>query len=240
MPWAEARSPIDRLVGTPRFELGTPCARKLNMRHGFGNAIRWETFLAADFGTLLMFRFLAKSFAAVIALVGAALTAPAMACVCANPDPSALEASASQFDLIFSGLIISTERSSEPMEAAPASPDALAVDQGYWIKSRVLVLRVWRGTPRMVTEVWTPVVTNCDSRPIPGLYFVALAKHEASRRVAEYSDCGRALRAVATDGPAAFAIRGIATIGAVLGLSFIAPVWLFKLVRRRRPSTGGD
>jgi hypothetical protein len=183
-----------------------------------------------------MGRCLANSVVMVVSLVGAAVSAPVMACLCSDWDPSELEASASQFDQVFAGLIIWTERSTNT--EAPTSPEAAALDPGYWVKSTVLVLRVWRGTPPMVTEVWTPEVTDCDLTVIPGLYFVALVKHEGSRSVARYSDCARALRAFATKGPATFDRGGVATVGAVLGFSSIAFVWLVRIVRRRKPSTG--
>lgn len=181
---------------------------------------------------------LSKSAAAAIALVGAALSASA--CICSNWDSAELEASVSQYEQVFAGLIIWTERSSEPQKTATASTEAPAVDPGYWIKSKVLVLRIWRGSPLMVTEVWTLVATSCDSRPIPGSYFVALAKNAAGRNVAGYSECEGPLRAFVTSRPAAFAIGGIATIGAFFGLGLIASVWLLKTIRRRKPSTERD
>ena len=90
----------------------------------------------------------------------------------------------------------------------------------------------------MVAEVWTPVVISCDSWPVPGSYFVALAKYESGRNVASNSECESPLRAYATAGPASSVMAGFATMAVVLGLVSIAAVWLVKIVRRRRPSAG--
>lgn len=187
-----------------------------------------------------MSRSFARSFAAVLALFGSAFSGPSMACFCSNSDSASLEASASRMNQVFSGLIIWSERVNEPVLAVADSPDALALDPGHWIKSKVFVFRVWRGTPPVVAEVWTPVVFDCDLRPIPGSYFVALAKPEAGRDVAEYSECGRALRAVATKGPAALAVGGVVAIAAVLVAGAIVSLWLMRIVRRRRTFTGWE
>ena len=173
---------------------------------------------------------------AAITLIGAALSSTAMACLCSDWKASELEASASQYEQVFAGLIV--WQSSEPREAAPPAFGVPALDPGYWVKSKVLVLRVWRGAPPLVAEVWTPVVISCDSWPVPGSYFVALAKHESGRNVASNSECEGPLRAYATAGPATIAMAGIAATAAVLGLVAFAAVWLVKIVRRRRPSSG--
>jgi hypothetical protein len=166
---------------------------------------------------------------AAIALICAALSSPAMACLCSDWEVSELEVSASQYEQVFAGLII--WQSSEPWAATPDTPGGPAL-MGTWVKSDVLVLRVWRGALPVVAEVWTPVVTSCDSWPIPGSYFVALAKYESGRHVAAYSECERPLRAHATAGPATIAMTGLATMAAVLGLVTLAAVRLMKMVRR--------
>lgn len=198
-----------------------------------------ESYHRRGFGACPLNRRFSLSFAVVLAACGIAFSGPAIACICANPDAPALEASASSVDQVFSGLIIWTERSDEPVMPSGISPDASALDPGHWIRSRVLVLRVWRGTPPVVAEVWTPVIFDCDGRPIPGSYFVALVNRDAGRDVAENSECGRALRMFSTKGPATFAIGGIVTIAAVLALGAIASVWVTRIVRRRRISIPG-
>jgi len=169
--------------------------------------------------------------AVVFAGASLAFSGLAQACLCPNYDAAALEANSAKFEQVFAGLIISTERiHNRQFEGAE-------VDSGSSIKSKVLVLRVWRGTPPTVAEVWTPVIDYCGIQPFPGLYFVALAKREAGRSVAEYNECNCALRAYTTQGPATFAIGGIAALGAVLGLVVAAAVWLWRIVRRKRRST---
>jgi hypothetical protein len=182
-----------------------------------------------------MVRWLTNPFVGLIAIAGAAVSAPAAACMCSSPDAAALEASASKFDQVYAGLIISTQRIPAAQERAPASSVATAtmIDPGYWMKSNVLVLRVWRGRPAMVTEVWTRVATSCDLAPFPGLYFVALTDDETDRGVAEYSFCNDALRSFVTQGPATFHTAGVATFGAVVGLGCVLCVWLFNTIRRR-------
>lgn len=173
---------------------------------------------------------------AAFALIAAALSSTATACLCSNWETSKLEATASQYEEVFSGLII--WQSSEPREALPDTLGMPALNPGSWVKSKVLVLRVWRGELPMVAEVWTPVVTSCDYWPIPGSYFVSLVEHDAGRRVAENSECAEPLRDYATSGPAKIAMSGYATIAAVLGLFTMLAVWVTKLVRRRRVRTG--
>ena len=165
--------------------------------------------------------------------LAAAFTVPAMACLCSNPEPSQLEVSASKYDQVFAGLII--WQTSEPKAAPAVSPVGPTLDPGYWIKSKVLVLRVWRGSPPVVAEVWTEVVTSCDSRPLPGSYFVALVKKDGGRNIAGFAECDRSVREFATAGPARIVIGGFSSIAAAIGLVFIATVWLWKIVRRRRP-----
>jgi hypothetical protein len=185
-----------------------------------------------------MTSYLAKAFKrAAIALICAALSTTAMACLCSNLERSELEASASRYEQVFAGLII--WQSSEPRPVPQvASHDGPITDPGYWVKSKVLVLRVWRGEPPVVAEVWTTVVTSCDSWPLPGYWFVALTKNEAGRNVAENSECGGPLRDYATAGPAAIAWAGLATLAAILGLAFLAVVRLMKVFQRRRAPAG--
>lgn len=181
---------------------------------------------------------LAKAFTRMIALVGAALSAPAIACLCSDWEPSGLEARASEYEQIFAGLIIWTETTDEPVLGAPFTTDYSGIDPGYWAKSKVLVLRVWRGAPSMVTEVWTPVASSCDLRPLPAFYFVALVKREKGRNVDRYNYCDGPLRAYATRGPATLAPGGYALLAVILGVVFIAFTWLRNKVRRKRASTG--
>ena len=187
-------------------------------------------------------RSLASSCVVWVVLFGAAFSAPIMACMCRckssypGADVARLEAKAAQLEQVFAGLVISTEQIKATPETDPALPRiAPAIDPGYWIRSKVLVLRIWRGSPPMVAEVWTRLEIDCDRRPFPGLYIDALTKHVAGRDVADFSECSCGLQAFATEGPASFAMGGIATIAAVLALGVAAFVWLSKIVRLRRP-----
>jgi hypothetical protein len=187
-----------------------------------------------------------------IALVvfGCAFSAPAVACLCncsvfSTPGkyPIATELRpAEYYDQVFSGLIISTERTREPVVAPPiivgktVSGEDVVEDPGYWIRSRVLVLRIWRGTPSTVAEVWTPIVSDCDVPPLPGFHFVALVRTEKGRSVATNTYCDCVQKTAATEGRGAFAIPGIAITAVALGAASIALLWLVKVIRRRRPS----
>jgi hypothetical protein len=168
-----------------------------------------------------------------VVIFGCAFSAPVIACICRDADSLATGVRAAEYDEIFSGLVISTERIDEPVAAAAVSGDEVVEDSGYWIRSRILVLRIWRGAPPTVAEVWTPVVANCDSPPITGSYFVALVQSEIDRDVARYSLCDRAWKAAATEGRGAFAFAGIALTAAAICAVAIALLLLVKVVRRR-------
>ena len=180
---------------------------------------------------------LAKVFAWAIALAVAAASAPASAYACYDWEASELEDTVLEYDQVFAGLIIRTERSSGPRESLPNPPGVKQA--GYWVKSKVLVLRVWKGTPPSVAEVWTNAGWGSHLPPIPASYFVALAKDEAGRIVADYSDCEGPLRDYATRGSATFTPAGYGVLAVILGLAYIAFAWLWKKVRRKRESTAG-
>jgi hypothetical protein len=143
---------------------------------------------------------------------------------------------------VFSGLIISTERTREPVVVPPvvvgktASGEMVVEDPGYWAKSRVLALRTWRGTPSTVAEVWTPVASDCDVQPLPGFHFVALVRTEKGRSVARNTYCDCVEKAAAMEGRGVFTGAAIAVMAAALGTAVIALLWLVKVIRRRRPS----
>lgn len=107
------------------------------------------------------------------------------------------------------------------------------IGSGLLVRSRILVRRIWRGTPAIVAEVWTREATDCDRRPFPGSHFVALTKREAGRDVAEYTECSCGLQAFATAGPGRLTVGGVTMIGLLIGLGAIASVWLSKIFRRR-------
>lgn len=179
---------------------------------------------------------LANLLAFALVVFGCAFSAPVVACICRDADSTATGVRAAEYDEIFSGLVISTERIDEPVAAAAVSGEEIVEDPGYWTRSNILVLRIWRGAPSTVAEVWTPVVTDCESPPIAGSYFVALVQSEIGRGVASNSLCDRAQKAAATEGRGAFAFSGIAIIAAAICAAAIALLALVKVIRRRRPS----
>jgi len=175
---------------------------------------------------------LAKSLAIAFATLGAALSAgTAIACLCASADFNPDE-----YDAVFSGLVISTERSYVPMPETTFSDEESVENPGYWVKSRILVMRIWRGAPSTVAEVWTPVVTSCDSPPIVGFYFVALVRPEKGRDVASNSWCDYAQKRAATKEVGAFAVTGIAIATGAIGAATVVLVSLFRVIRRHRSS----
>ena len=194
------------------------------------------------------FHRLARLPAIALVVFGCAFSAPAMACFCncsifspppKHPDPTALRP-AEYYDQIFSGLIISTEHTREPVVSPmvvvgkTASGEDIVLNPGYWIRSRVLVLRIWRGTPSTVAEVWTPIVTDCDVPPVPGFHFVALVRREKGRSVAENTYCDCTQEDAVTEGRGAFAVAGIAIIAAAISAAVLAVLVLVRIVRRRR------
>lgn len=180
------------------------------------------------------------AFALVIS--GCTFSAPAVACLCScsvfsSPakDSTATEFRPAEYAQIFSGLVISTERIDQPVAAAAVSGETV-VEENYWTRSRILVLRIWRGAPSTVAEVWTPGGSSCDIPPIPGFYFVALVRAEKGRSVASNSFCDCAEKAAAREGPGAFTGAAIAIAAAAIGAAAAALLLLVRVVRRRRPS----
>lgn len=168
----------------------------------------------------------------------ATLSAPALACMCANSET--VEVTPNAYEQVFSGVVLSAEHTDEPVIAHPVFlGDGVVESRGHWIKSKVLVLRVWRGMPSTVAEVWTPNLTDCDLWPIPGFYFTALVQTEYGRRMAGNTYCDGAERTAATAGRGTFMFPGIAVFVAALGAVAIALFSLVKVVRRYRSSGRG-
>jgi hypothetical protein len=195
------------------------------------------------------FHCLANVLAFALAIFAGTFSPPAVACFCdcsiySSPkqDPTATPFRTADYDQIFSGLVISSERTDEPVStAAPeewetASGERVMVSPGYWTRSSILVLRIWKGAPSPVAEVWTPVESDCESPPIPSFNFVALVRTEKGRSVAGNSLCDCAQRAAATEGRGAYTALGIPFIAAAIFAAAIALLSLVKVVRRRRPS----
>jgi hypothetical protein len=159
-------------------------------------------------------------------------TSSAIASICAETS----EFRPAQYNQVFSGLVISTERIDKAMSVAVAPGENVVEYPGYWIRSRILVLRIWQGVPPMVAELWTPVVTDGDAPPIPASLFVALVRSEKGRSVASNSICDGPRKAAATSGRGTFAVAGIAIIAAAVCAAAIALLSLVRIVRRRRPS----
>lgn len=172
---------------------------------------------------------------------GHAFSRPAVACLCNcsifsswGRGSTDAEITPAEYDHVFSGLVIATERIERVAEEG--STEGVSEDPGYWIKSRILVLRIWRGAPPTVAEVWTPVASSCDTQPITGLYFVALVRSDEGRNVAPSSYCDCDEKAAATQGRGAYAMVGMAIIAAGICAVAVALISLQKVFRRRRQS----
>jgi hypothetical protein len=98
----------------------------------------------SDRGSYCLPRLLAFAFAS----FGSVFGATAVACVCASADVRLVE----EYDEIFSGLVISTERTDQPVTDTASSDEAVVEDHGYRVRSRILVMRTWRGAPSTVAE----------------------------------------------------------------------------------------
>jgi hypothetical protein len=170
-----------------------------------------------------------------------AISEPAVACICScegnGSGATTADAASDAYDQVFSGLIISTERIDEPVHEPrswiTASGQHVTEDPGHWIRSRILVLRVWRGAPSTLAETWTPVLSNCDLPPIPGFYFVALTRTKEGRSVAHHSYCN-CDQAALTAGRGAFTFAGVAVIATAICAAALGLFMLAKVVRRRR------
>jgi hypothetical protein len=184
---------------------------------------------------------LASTLAFALVIFGCTLSQPAVACLCNcsifsswGEDSTDTEVGTADYDQVFSGLILSTERIREPLSPAVASGETFVDYQGYWIRSRILVFRTWQGAPSTVAEVWTPVVSSCDVPPSAGFHFVALVRTEKGRRVADNTYCDCVLKAAATKRRGAFTAAGIAVTAAAVSAAALALLWLVKIIRRRR------
>jgi hypothetical protein len=172
-----------------------------------------------------------------------AISEPALACLCScegnainGSRATTADATSDQYDQVFSGLVISTKRIDEPVAEAAVSGDGFVEDPGHWIRSRMLVIRVWRGAPSTMAELWTPVATNCDLPPIAGSYFVAAARTEKGRSVASNSLCECDQKAALTAGRGTFALTSVAIIGTAICAAAIVLLMLGKVIRRVRRS----
>jgi hypothetical protein len=187
-------------------------------------------------------RRLAGPLVALLAIFGGGYSAPAVACLCScslfsTPAPvSGVDTQLAGYDQIFSGVVIGTERVDAPADPPAPSDQGVVVAERYWIRTRILVLRTWRGTPSAVAELWIPVFTNCDSPPIPGSYFVALVRTDEDRNVAGSSLCDCGLRAAATAGRATYSMAGVAITS---GMFFVVAFALYWMVRRFRRGKRG-
>lgn len=157
-------------------------------------------------------------------------TSSAIAAMCTET----AEFNPAQYDQVFWGLVISTERIKTVVPAEV--PGEIVEDPGYWSRSRILVLRIWKGAPPTVAELWTPVVTDADFPLIPTSLFVALVRSEKGRSVATNSICDRPLKAAATESRGVFAVKGMAIIAAAVFTAALAFLLLVRMVRRRRLS----
>jgi hypothetical protein len=110
----------------------------------------------------------------------------------------------------------------------------VAEDPGFWIRSRVLVLRIWQGAPATLAQVWTPVATSCDNPPIIGTFFVARVAHEEGRSVARRSYCDCDLTAAEAVERGSIAPAGVAIVSAATALVAVLLLVSFKALRRRR------
>jgi len=173
---------------------------------------------------------LVKLLAFALAICGC--TSSAIASICLE----ATDFRPTQYDEVFSGLVVSTERIEKAVPVAVTPGEKVVEDPGYWSRSRILVLRIWRGAPPTVAELWTPVVTDGDSTPIPGSLFVALVRSQNGRSVTSNSICDGPRMAAATAGRGTFTVAGIAMIAAAVCAAAIALLSLVRMVRRRRLS----
>jgi hypothetical protein len=176
---------------------------------------------------LLSVREILRPLAFALVVIGCMVSAPAFACFC-----SCSGSDLSGYDQLFSGLVISTERVARI--AKPVAGEDSLENPGYWVRTRILVLRIWRGAPSIVTEVWIPVVTDCDSPPIIASHFVALVQFEGDRSVAQKTLCNCDQNLAATEGPGSFTAAGVALAALLICAITVALLWLVNSVRRRR------
>ena len=106
-----------------------------------------------------------------VLIVFSVSSAPAFACLCSCEGAATqgkrstdLDEAAGQYDQVFSGLVISTERTAEPaIGAANLGGGGAASDLRFWTRSKILVLHIWRGAPPTIAPPRTSpmVATRC-------------------------------------------------------------------------------
>jgi hypothetical protein len=154
-----------------------------------------------------------------------------------SSDLAAVRERHESYEQVFSGITIWTERFDELPNGG------MVPSKGWpsrWIKSHILVLRIWRGAPPTIAEVWTPDFTSCDTPPILGFHFVALGKLDNNRLVATSYTCDCAERVFATAGTSVAAPKGIAILAAATSvLAYLLYLPISSIRRRIRASAGG-
>jgi hypothetical protein len=182
-----------------------------------------------------------------ILIVFSVSSGPAFACLCScegaateGERSTELDEAAARYDQVFSGLVISTERIAAAAIGAANEDSGAVSDLGFWTKSRVLVLHIWRGAPPAIAEVWIPGGSSCDLGIIAGLHFVALARTEKGRSIARHSECECGVMAAATKGRGSYTNAGVAIIAVTFGLAALALAWLGISIWRLRRSGGSS
>jgi hypothetical protein len=186
----------------------------------------------------------ARSLACVILLVFSVSGAPASASRGSYEDAATrgsgsadLHDAIGQYDQVFSGLAISTERIAAPAIESENPGGAASSDLRFWTRSKILVLRVWRGAPPTIAEVWSPGGSSCDLAVMAGFHFVALVRTENGRSIARNSECDSDVMA-ATKERGTYTNAGVAIIAASFCVAALALTWLGISIRRRRRSVG--
>jgi hypothetical protein len=140
-----------------------------------------------------------------------------------------------QSEQIFSGWIISTKRVEKKDADAPDRATNTDGYPYYWFRSKILVTRVWRGTPPRVAEVWTPEGSDCDLPMVTGFHVVALVRTENGLSMARHTLCDECgVESAATQGRGTYTSAGVLLIAASLLAGVLFLFTLVKLLGRRR------
>lgn len=168
----------------------------------------------------------------------------AFACMCNCVAPQrgaetvALASSAlANHDQVFSGMLFSAKTYPVPASAVHSTRDEPVEDPGSWVRYRMLVLKRWKGDIGIFATIWVRAATTCDMPPIPGSYFVALARLESGRSVAQPTFCNCDERDAVTRLPGTYVVGGIAILGAVIAALVAVLAFVIRVFRRRTHAT---
>jgi hypothetical protein len=143
------------------------------------------------------------------------------------------------YQSIFVGWVLSTHRVAEPVVSSAADYDPESSFE-YWVRSRVVVERVWKGNPATVVEVWTPVSSDCDVTPVSGMRFIVRERIQSGRSIARKSVCDYQWASAVTAQRGRYTTAGLLMLGTIGALAAALLLVALRFFARRSASKRAD